>query len=111
VTTGGKIALGLLGAAALWYLWPRRAGWEYPKAMIFPAGTLYLFKGPRVIIPPHRHPEGRTHYTLVLSGSFCINRGEECFTIGPKDVIDFEPNQPHSIEALEPGAIFNGFHS
>jgi mannose-6-phosphate isomerase-like protein (cupin superfamily) len=112
VRTWEKFALVGFGAAALWYFWPRISrGFEYPKAMIFPTGTLYLFKGPRVIIPPHVHPEGRTHYTLVLQGTFSINRGDECFTIGPKDCIDFAPGEPHSIEALEPGAIFNGYNS
>jgi hypothetical protein len=79
-----------------------------PNPIPLTVGAFYTFQGPNVTLEMHTHTDANVHFTVVVSGSFQVTRQSTGTTIANAgDVLDFQPNDPHSIMSLTAGTIVN----
>jgi quercetin dioxygenase-like cupin family protein len=71
-------------------------------------GTMYDFESAGDILPKHVHTADNTHITIVARGKVKAYSHDWEQTAEAGQLIDFQPNQPHEIMALEDNTrIFN----
>lgn len=71
-------------------------------------GTMFDFEKSGDVLPKHTHGEGDVHITIVARGKIKAysHDWEQIGVAG--QLLDFQPNQPHEIMALEDNTrIFN----
>ena len=57
--------------------------------------------------PMHNHPH--TQSSVILSGKFEVQIGDEVKILGPGDAYIVAPNVPHEAYCLEAGTLIDGF--
>lgn len=55
----------------------------------------------------HSHPH--TQSSVILSGKFEVQIGDQVKILGPGDAYLVDPNVPHEAFCLEPGTLIDGF--
>lgn len=71
-------------------------------------GTMYDFESAGDILPKHVHTSDNVHITIVARGKVKAYSHDWEQTAQAGQLIDFQPNQPHEIMALEDNTrIFN----
>lgn len=60
------------------------------------------------VLPKHVHTEDNVHITIVARGRIRAYSHDWSVEAGPGDLLNFRPNEPHEIAALEDNTrIFN----
>lgn len=71
-------------------------------------GTMYDFEKSGDILPKHNHDENTVHITIVARGKVKAYSHDWSKEAVAGQLLDFRPNEPHEIMALEDGTrIFN----
>jgi quercetin dioxygenase-like cupin family protein len=71
-------------------------------------GTIYDFEKVGDILPKHNHTEDSVHITIVARGKIKAYSHDWELEAMPGQILDFRPNEPHEIMALEDNTrIFN----
>jgi quercetin dioxygenase-like cupin family protein len=71
-------------------------------------GTMYDFEKAGDILPKHNHDENTAHITIVARGKLKAYSHDWEFEATLGQLLDFRPNEPHEIMALEDNTrIFN----
>lgn len=71
-------------------------------------GIMYDFEKAGEIVVKHTHGEDDTHVTIVARGSIKAYSHDWETIVSAGQIIDFPPNQPHELMALEDNTrIFN----
>ena len=65
-------------------------------------GAIYDFEVEGDKLPMHNHSESDVHITMVTKGSFLVRGPDRQQKIEKGNFIDWQPNEPHEFEALEP---------
>jgi quercetin dioxygenase-like cupin family protein len=71
-------------------------------------GAMYDFEKAGDILPKHNHNEDSVHITIVARGKLKAYSHDWEIEAGPGQLLDFRPNEPHELMALEDNTrIFN----
>ena len=71
-------------------------------------GGIYDFEKAGDILPKHNHTEDNVHITIVARGKVKVYSHDWSMEATPGQLLDFRPNEPHELMALEDGTrIFN----
>lgn len=71
-------------------------------------GIIYDFENVGDILPKHNHTEDNVHITIVARGKVKVYSHDWEIEATPGQILDFRPNEPHEIMALENNTrIFN----
>lgn len=72
------------------------------------SGGIYDFENAGDILPKHVHDESNVHITIVARGKIKAYSHDWSIEATPGQILDFRPNEPHEIMALEDNTrIFN----
>lgn len=71
-------------------------------------GAIYDFEKSGDVLPKHNHTEDNVHITIVARGKIKAYSHDWALEATPGQILDFRPNEPHEIMALEDNTrIFN----
>ena len=71
-------------------------------------GSMYDFEKSGDILPKHNHTEDTTHITIIARGKVRVYSHDWSIEAIAGQMLDFRPNEPHEIMALEDNTrIFN----
>jgi len=62
--------------------------------------VIYDFECKGDVLPDHKHPKEQTHITICVRGEVTVKTPEWSKTLKEGNIIEFYPNQMHSIIAL-----------